>query len=1245
MLTLDDSGSMTYQYLPERSFTLRNGTVTETIDFPNDGKVYMHPAELDQNVFSSPRNGSPYRDDVHFVAADVSTAPADASTLLYQMQMRSPQVNSIYYNPAKLYLPWKDSAGLSFTAATFTSAYLDPMALAPSSTLTGTTAVDLSLIQNQTAKWLCSLNVGETNNDFTKYTPCSSKAKSYNPAIFYLLNANQSAKTALPDNFKLYNLNDATQTSFTYAANYAARTDCTRQGDTTTCTKDAERQNYANWFVFYRSRLMIAQGAIPAAFADNNDSIRLGWGTIHSGDYSADADVSGTIKESIVQQGVRNLTSAHKTSFFSWIRSRSTYPGTPSRSALIGVGEYFQREDEQNPWSSNPGVRSGSYNPANDLTCRRSFNILVTDGYYRSETINVGNVDGNNLSTTYKKAAPFADGESNTLADIAMKFWATDLRSIDNNVPKITDAKAYKGDPATWQHLNQFMIGLGVTGTMPTTDAQLDLLANCTNTSGCWKPTGSYDLIDDLWHAAVNSRGQYFSATDSTSLTEAFQSALQLGSDAIQKEAGVATASPTLIDGNVKFVPEYMPIKWTGNVRAYALNTSGVAAINATWDAETRLPTPDNRNIYIWDGGAAAPQAIPFKPSLVNNQNTLNGFSTGLLTKIGTDASPNLIEYLRGKNPVDGVPRRTRTSLLPDFVNSTPLFVKSGFDLGYTNLSQETTNQSSAGASTYKAYLENKALRTSGALFIGGNGGMLHAFGADGAERFAFVPYAGAGNLYKLARRDYGSEANFHQFFVDGPLVESDAYLTGTSGNKEWTNVVLGTMGAGGRAIFALKLNTANPSQLDASSVLWEIDGPSDDVATSTVRDDIGYITSEVQVGMLPNGKWKAFVGNGLDSQSGRAALLVIDLQTGAVESIVANGGPGNGLGGVRLARNGASKEVLAVYAGDAKGHMWRFDVAAGSNVADYTGPSMVVGFQGAPLFTALDPSLAAQAITAAPVLRPHPNGGRLLVFGTGRLFNDADSDTTQTQTIYGVWDEIKELESSVAATAPALSSGLDARAPKSLLVNQEITKYTTVNQVDAAGNRVPELGADGQPLKDKDGNIIYQSTTFYGVSSKPITWGPNKGWLLDMVMPGPGTSDHPRVIYSPALFGQSVYITALTPAQNKESCTASEATNGYGFLLKFMTGAQQTQASFDTNGNGIIDGNDIAAGGMGIPAGPQTIVTKQPPLDFETGAGGTPGCFGGSAQGAYGSRGIQDCEAAKVTDRIWRQLLNPPTP
>ena len=56
----------------------------------------------------------------------------------------------------------------------------------------------------------------------------------------------------------------------------------------------------------------------------------------------------------------------------------------------------------------------------------------------------------------------FADNASNTLADVAMYYWNRDLRpELENKVRAPTT-----GDPAFWQHMVNFTVGLGVDGTL-----------------------------------------------------------------------------------------------------------------------------------------------------------------------------------------------------------------------------------------------------------------------------------------------------------------------------------------------------------------------------------------------------------------------------------------------------------------------------------------------------------------------------------------------------------------------------------------------------------------------------------------------------------------------------------------------------------------------------------------------------------------------------------------------------------
>src|SRR6185503_15645693 len=105
------------------------------------------------------------------------------------------------------------------------------------------------------------------------------------------------------------------------------------------------------------------------------------------------------------------------------------------------------------------------------MGCRQAYSILTTDGFWNEtwSSGTPGNADGtkgskiagpNGQSYTYTAVAPYSDSNSSTLADVAMKYWKTDLQStITNEVPPSTE------DPAFWQHMTTFTMGLGFTPT------------------------------------------------------------------------------------------------------------------------------------------------------------------------------------------------------------------------------------------------------------------------------------------------------------------------------------------------------------------------------------------------------------------------------------------------------------------------------------------------------------------------------------------------------------------------------------------------------------------------------------------------------------------------------------------------------------------------------------------------------------------------------------------------------------
>jgi type IV pilus assembly protein PilY1 len=176
--------------------------------------------------------------------------------------------------------------------------------------------------------------------------------------------------------------------------------------------------------------------------------------------------------------------------------------------------------------------------------------------------------------------------------------------------------------------------------------------------------------------------------------------------------------------------------------------------------------------------------------------------------------------------------------------------------------------------------------------------------------------------------------------------------------------------------------------------------------------------------------------GNGYESVSQRAALLVVDLTTGALTAIPVgplwNGtdqATRSGMGGVTVAYD-PQRNLSAVYAGDRQGNLWRFDFSDGV-------PSAAKGFGGAnaPLFTAVDGTVR-RPITAAPRLALHPRGGRYIVFGTGKLHDEGDSADTSSQAIYGLWEKPGQGTAITAAQIASVAVTTGAGGARSFGVN-----------------------------------------------------------------------------------------------------------------------------------------------------------------------------------------------------------------
>ena len=1145
MLTMDDSGSMLLRHMPEETIFAGSFSVPSPV---RSNLVTMDPG-----------------DNATLAGYSImgTIAAERGSTNWRPKIMRSADTNTVYYNPAVRYQPWALAtyplpAASGITPAgrkansPVAAAYRDPM-----NPVSGGT-VDLTAFRNLSATW-CYRGLS---------SDCTRATLSYDPGLYYRLNKDAAGAYLNPStaaNYTEYSINR----ELTFAK-VAARTDCAGAIGASGCSRAEERQNFANWFSYYRSRNLLARGALVEAFAESADTFRVGWGRINQ---SSLTSIDG-VSTPVIQAGVRDFTSATKTSLFNWLYALPASGGTPLLRAMRAVGQYYSRADNKGPWTDNPG----SVNATADKSCRRAYHIMVTDGYWYDTTNLVGNSDNTNGSVitgpgrTYQYLAtrPFKDDGNNMLADYAMEYWKKDLRPdlVNNVVPSAEN-------PAFWQHMVNFTVGLGVRGTLKpdklpggAPDPASDLPALTAGTKS-W----SGDKIDDLWHAALNSRGGFISAKDPAELASAIRDSVGQALQRELREAGVATASAVLQEGNRKYVPLYRTGDWTGEIQAYVLDAGGQTGAQA-WTAEARVPAFGSRNIHTWRTDTTPASSALF------NWADMGASNQAALGSVGAAHTSSFVNFLRGDRSKegDGQPFRERKGVLGDFINSNPVLIKDAVNMGYGALP--------AGGASYAAFLTAKAARTP-VLFVGGNDGMLHAFkdslgvaaAEDGREVFAYVPRSVYPNLSKLSDKTYGSALLYHQYFVDGPLTESDAFVNAPgAGAASWRNYLVGSLGSGGRAVFALDVtDTAN---LGARTVRWEL--------SNATHADLGYVSTPVQVGVLPNGEWVAIFGNGSYSNAGRAVLFVVNLQTGVAQTLVLDGAGANGLGGVGVVRS-STGEITTLYAGDLKGKLWKLDyLASAASRFEVSG--------GVALFAAASAAGVAQPITQAPLVFEHSLGGKLLVFATGVLSTEADANSTAVQSMYGVRDRAGD-----GLARPITRAALEARS---------------LSQVAAASG-----------------------ATFYSLAGTPVNWVTQAGWVTDL-----NTLAGMRVVYPAQMVSSKVaLISAVVPARDVIVCDAAIG-QGVNFLFPVEEGLNPDYPMFDTNGDGLFTAADTRVSGYGTNADGIDAVIRSTP----TCAGGVCKTLISiqnttSQQRATIEESDLSSGARVIRDRVWRRIINPP--
>ncbi|UZE22947.1 pilus assembly protein [Pseudomonas sp. B21-056] len=813
----------------------------------------------------------------------------------------------------------------------------------------------------------------------------------------------------------------------------------------------------------------------------SNRALRIGLATFNPPS-SSNSGPGGFIARSVSDLSpvtgsvTQTQANSNYTALINAINGLGAIANTPLAESYYEVTRYFRGMAPY--YNGTPST----YTSPIQYRCQKNFGVVITDGfptYDRTFPTNdpqggsrLPNWDG---ISTNDGDNPSGDGEGDTLYldDIAKFAFDIDMRSTG------TDATGKSWDTADFprQYLNTYTVGFTATNQM-------------------------------LSDAARYGAGRYYQATDSEGLSSALSSALSDITSKAGSGGGGATNGATLSSTSSFYQTTYDPKDWRGIIRAFGFTSTGTVDKAAVqWSTDTAIVPGATAPLYqSWNTTTNTPVTLSYGNFSMAQQTSLNQNLPAGIT--GND----LVEWSKGTNKTG---LKVRSVLLGDIINS-PLVLASPNDQTAADLLNDTS---------YSTYLATKAAGMNTSLVVNANDGFFSVINAaNGTRRYAYMPSSVLPALDDIADINYINGVS-HRFLVDGQVGVFD-----TQSGSAWKTLAVGGTGAGGRTFFAVQLFDATAG--NTIRALWEISAPSVANTTNTFND-LGYAYARPEVARLADGRWAAFISNGYGSNSGVAALYVVDIRDGSlIRKIVINSSEtDNGLSSVKLRVN-SQNVVQAAYGGDLKGRMWKFDLSGTSPT------TWGLAFAGQPLFTTSGG--ATQPITVQPLLADNPQGGVQVFFGTGKFNEATDKLNKDLQGFYSIWD----------------ATGGAGQITVSSLQAQSITGVFS--------------GSTGQ---------------FVTTSQTDVTYPAKKGWYLPLVYNNALTGE--RVI-NPAnlVLGRVVFTTAAV--DTTDPC----ASFGTGKLIEVdaFSGKMLNYAVLDTNADGKLSSLDTISAGVVFTGGIPTL-------------------------------------------------------
>ncbi|HED35258.1 MAG TPA: hypothetical protein ENJ08_13765 [Gammaproteobacteria bacterium] len=991
-------------------------------------------------------------------------------------------------------------------------------------------------------------------------------------------------------------------------------------------------QNVANWYQYYRRRVFSVKNAISEVI-DAQPTFRFGMTVLNQ--YSG----SNGIFREMPSPSLTNLTAHNELIKEKYFAFDQPAKGTPLRSALDRAGRYYNDKLSQ----STPIAYS----------CQKNFTILFTDGIWNSDSsFSVGDTD--------------SDGKSNTVSDVAYKYYKLDLSALPDNVkpdlPLESDLPLVALDPTepanktTIQHMVTFTVAFGVTGSL--VDADGDDNPDFNAAGGNWTVPGvpdkdgnwgspvsnGADNVDDLWHAAYNSAGIFASASTPAEVSQRLISAISAIASRISSAAAVALNSGTLNANSRLYQARFNSNGWSGDIFSVPIQDGPVDVLPVgapdgvddsppecagfpivgelckdEWSAAQELANLGfaARNIYTMNTDTYVPVTFDVLANLGVSQRDALRLNPDTLLAESTAIGQDRLDYIRGDHSKEadqsGGRFRIRNDVV-DFAGTVSLGKKTSLGDVINSAPAFVGAPSffypdSIESASYNKYKFDNRSRT-GMVYVGTNDGMLHGFNATtGVEQFAYIPGPIVSKLNQLTSVKYNSG---HNFYVDGSPVVFDAF------DSTWKTMLASSVGAGGQVVFGLDIS--DPDSLNTTApVAWEFSDNPRTVGTKVFGDvDLGYTIGDVSFAKMNNNEWAVVFGNGYNnteadgnaSTTGNGVIYVVNAFNGELikKFDTGIGWAEDPTGADRP--NGVASVTPVDIDGDFKvDYLYAGDLFGNLwkvDVSSSSTSSWDIAYTGKPFFVAKSPAGVVQPITSGVAVKRHPvaRDEALVLFGTGKYMELIDSAST------GVFTEIETFYG-------IWDNNTGSVAARSALLQQEIKALVSVTGVDSVVREFRITSSETQDTK------------------YAIDWSTDKGWYLDLRF---GTEYGERVVVQPIIRNNRVVFVTQTP--DSDPCSAG----GTSWIMELNAndGNRLIVPPFDVNGDGIIDDSDIA------PYLSADTITSG--VRSKEGIVASPGILNNNKDGAAefkyfsGTKGGVDVVAESADDEFrkrqgWRQL------